>query len=177
MQGKRILTFLKAIFARTPIDRARRNHGLEHATVTVLTEKIKGLRLSGRATSRGFFIYGNVDTDELRNAAQEALQRMRNGEAHLAIHPNCGTSLVAKGMAAALAAYVGFIGASTLMGRWRRLPQVTLLSTLAVVAGHPIGMFLQEHITTSAEVRDMRIAGIQRIESNNSVRHFVRTEG
>jgi hypothetical protein len=155
--------------------RTRRNHGLEHATVTVISEKHKGIRLSGRATAHGFYIYGQVKTEDLTEAVREALQRLKNGEARLAVHPNCGTSFVAKGLASAFAAYWGFGRANTLQSMRRRLPQVILLSTLGVIAGQPLGRFLQEKVTTSADMRNLQVVDIQRTERGRFVKHFVST--
>src|SRR5260221_12742627 len=69
----------------------RRNHGLEHATVHVLSSRIKNLSIAGRSDHTGFYLCGQVSTSDVESAAAEALQRMRNGEDELAVHPNCGT--------------------------------------------------------------------------------------
>ena len=47
------------------VDRTRRNHGLEHATITILSQRIRGVSLVGRSTPNGFHLYGNVSTDAL----------------------------------------------------------------------------------------------------------------
>lgn len=41
----------------------------------------------------------------------------------------------------------------------------------------PAGLFLQRHITTSAEMRDLRIVGAKRTERTGRVTHFVTTSG
>ena len=172
------LDFLQPLISLLPtavIDRIRRNHGLEHATITVLSERFKDLRLSGRATTEGFYVYGNVNTEDLTQAAHEALQRLNSGEARLAVHPNCGTSLVAKGLAAGLAAYFILAGANSPQSMRRRLPQATLASTLAVIAGQPLGRFLQERVTTSAQMRNLSVVDNQRSERRGFVTHFVKT--
>src|SRR5690242_3307399 len=94
-----------------PIDRTRRNHGLEHATITILSQRQRGVSLVGRSTPNGFHLYGNVSTEALRDSVDEALRRMKAGEVGLAVHPNCGTNFVTAGIAAGLAAYLGFMGA------------------------------------------------------------------
>src|SRR5215831_7679005 len=73
--------------------RIRQNHALEHATVTILARDIPGLGVSARSNAHGFTIFAALDTDHVRRAADEALHRLRAGEAELAIHPNCGTNL------------------------------------------------------------------------------------
>ncbi len=69
-----------------PVVRVRRNHALEHATMHVLSQHQRTLRLMGRSSLSGFFIYGQVDTEALAAAASEALVRLQNGEVDLAVH-------------------------------------------------------------------------------------------
>ena len=92
---------LNALLALPVIDRTRRNHGLEHATITLLSQRQRGLSMVGRSTPNGFYLYGDVSTEALAEAAAAALARMRAGEHHLAVHPNCGTNFVTAGLAAA----------------------------------------------------------------------------
>src|SRR5437773_11993241 len=73
--------------------RIRQNHALEHATITILSQKVSDLSVSARSSSDGFIVFGDVDLGELRHASEEALSRLQAGEAELAIHPNCGTNL------------------------------------------------------------------------------------
>ncbi len=58
------------------IRRIRRNHGLEHATIHVLSQRVKNLSMAGRSTATGFYLYGNITTGEVEAAAWEALRRM-----------------------------------------------------------------------------------------------------
>ncbi|HLF78486.1 MAG TPA: DUF6391 domain-containing protein, partial [Dehalococcoidia bacterium] len=52
----------------------RRNHALEHATVSLLLSRLgPNLRLVGRASGDGFFIYGSVPSEVLSQCAQEGL--------------------------------------------------------------------------------------------------------
>ncbi len=165
-----------AWFGARMIDRTRRNHGLEHATVTVLTKRHSGLRLAGRSTPYGFYIFGDLETEALRSGVDEALRRLKAGELDLAVHPNCGTNLVTKGLAAGLTSYFSFLGANTFRSRIMRLPRVALLSSLALMLAQPVGLALQKHLTTSAEVRDMRIVSLKRSDKG-AVTHFVTTAG
>jgi hypothetical protein len=159
------------------VDRTRRNHGLEHATLTVLAEKNRHIRLVGRSTPAGFHIYGTIGTQALLEAATEALLRLQAGEADLAVHPNCGTNFVIAGFAAACAAYLGFVGANRWRDRWERMPLVALLSTVAIIAAQPVALVVQRDITTSGDARTLRIAHIERRDNNTLVTHFVATEG
>ena len=53
----------------TPIiSRVRRNHGLEHATLHVLAERHPGLSIAGHSNPGGFWILGDVSTEEVRSA-------------------------------------------------------------------------------------------------------------
>ena len=73
--------------------RVRNNHALEHATLHVLQEKGLKSRLGGISDVGGFWIYGDVETEAIFTAAQEALKRLADGESELAVHPNCGTNI------------------------------------------------------------------------------------
>ena len=82
----------------------RRNHGVEHATVSVLFARVGPRRIAGRAAADGFFILGSVDEALLLSCAREALERMRAGEADLAVSPFCGTNIVVTAALTTLAA-------------------------------------------------------------------------
>jgi hypothetical protein len=159
------------------IDRTRRNHGLEHATITILSQRLKGLSLAGRSTPNGFHLYGDVKTEDVRAAADEALRRMKAGEVELAVHPNCGTNFVTAGISAGLAAYMGFLGANTGTTRRERLPIVVLLATGALVLAQPLGLEFQRLVTTSGDMRDMQVSRIDRRERGTMISHFVTTVG
>jgi hypothetical protein len=158
------------------IDRTRRNHGLEHGTITILSGRVRGTSLVGRSTPNGFHLYGNVRTQDLSDAAHEALSRMKAGEVGLAVHPNCGTNFVTAGIAAGLAAYLGFMGANSGSARRERLPLVAAMATLALILAQPFGMEIQRYITTSGDMRDMQIARIDR-RAGRVTHHFVATVG
>ncbi len=140
-----------------PISIIRRNHGIEHATVHVLTERDPSIQLIGRADTTGFNIYGNVPPDALQAATRQALKRLQRGEANLAVHPRCGTNLVVAGLLTALAAVIA-------LGRRpsvRKIPDVILATTFAVFTAQPLGNKIQERITTSPDAAGARFAGIR----------------
>jgi hypothetical protein len=140
------------------IRRTRRNHGLEHATVHVL-----GKPVSGRSDAAGFWIMGDVETDELEKAAREALRRMQNGEHKLAVHPNCGTGLVTTGIMATLAGMAGTVGMKRNINDYMaRLPTVVLLTIGAIIVSQPLGLQLQEHFTTLGDPGDLEILDVKR---------------
>lgn len=150
-----ILNLLNAPFIRT----VRRNHAAEHATMTLLSQRLAGARLIARSTPGGFTVYGNVNAQTLRQAAEDALVRLQAGEAGLAVHPNCGTNLVVGGILTALAALV------TLGRRPRldRLPFLLLGTTFALIAAQPLGRWAQRHITTSPQLDGAWVASVRRL--------------
>lgn len=137
----------------------RRNHGIEHATVTLLLAKQTGQkRMFGRATHDGFYLYADVAEEEFRDAVHEALKRMKEGEAGLAVSPLCGTNIVMTGVMTALISLMT-VGQKT---RIQRFPNIITATTMGVVAGQPIGRMLQKHITTSGDVEGVEIVSISR---------------
>ena len=168
---------LAPLLAFPPIDRTRRNHGLEHATITLLSQKVRGVSMVGRSTPSGFYLHGNVSTDAVTEAVYEALRRMKAGEAHLAVHPNCGTNFVTAGVAAGAAAFLGFLGANNARDRLGRLPMVAVLCTLALIFAQPLGLVIQRDLTTSGDMRDLQIVSIARSQRGGLVTHTVTTAG
>jgi len=71
----------------------RQVHALEHGTIWVLSEGNDNENLGGLSTDQGFYIYGQVNQNNLQQAVHRALQRLQGGEWNLAIHPRCGTNL------------------------------------------------------------------------------------
>jgi hypothetical protein len=143
------------------IRRTRRNHGLEHATIHILSQRIKDLRMAGRSTDSGFVLLGEAPTEMVESAVHEALRRMRNGEHHLAVHPNCGTNLVTTGFLTTMAAMLGFTGASR-RDVWNRMPAVMALVMAAILFSQPLGASLQRHITTDGDPSDLAVVSIRR---------------
>jgi hypothetical protein len=168
---------LAPLLSLPPIDRTRRNHGLEHATITLLSQKVRGLSLVGRSTPGGFYLYGDVTTEAITEAVTEALHRMKNGEHALAVHPNCGTNFVTAGVAAALAAFIGFFGANNWRTRLERLPLVAVFTTLALIFAQPLGLTIQRDFTTSGVMRELEIVGIERRVQGRLITHVVTTRG
>lgn len=148
------------------IRRVRRNHGLEHASVHMLSKRINNLSVAGRSDAGGFWLMGNVDTGLVEQSVNEALQRMRSGERQLAIHPNCGTSLLTTGMLVGMAALAGSVGVRRgAVDYLSRLPSVILMAILAIIFARPLGLKLQEHFTTLGDPGDLRVVNIERKET------------
>jgi hypothetical protein len=151
----------------------RQNHALEHATIHVLSERFPHRGVMGRSTPGGFYIYGRLSTGEVESAAQEALARLEAGEAHLAVHPRCGTNLAVTSILAGTAAYGATMGRSR--SKLERLPLALIAATLASLAAQPLGLRVQQELTTTPDVEGVRIAGISRQVRGSVVIHKVVT--
>ncbi len=134
----------------------RRNHALEHATINVIEERLGPSRLAGLAEPGGFTIQGGAPPDLVASAADEALRRLRAGERHLALHPRCGTSLIA----AQLSMAIVFLAALVLLRELSWLPFLAGLLA-AIVLGPRLSLWLQRFVTTDARVDDVRISGVE----------------
>ena len=149
---------LRAIFGNRIL---RRNHALEHATIVVMMEREPGRKLNGFSTDDGFFVQGVRSIAEVESAAREATRRLQNGEKRLAIHRNCGTTIVAANMLAAifflLALGLGFLylGGSYLY--LMILASVLLAFTLRV----PLSLLLQRFVTTDADLTNAEVGWVE----------------
>lgn len=149
----------------------RQHHGIEHATVTLLTQRLPGVRVIAHSDLGGFTVVGNVDTEVLLATVEEALARLQRGEKGLAVHPNCGTNLVTAGALAGLSALLLASGRNR--SWWDRLPSAILGATLALMVAGPAGHWMQATITTSADVAGLRVGSVCRIEGGPVTRHRV----
>jgi hypothetical protein len=137
----------------------RRNHALEHATVSLLISRLgPDLRLIGRATGDGFFIYGDVPMDVLGECAKEGLRRLKRGEAFWAVTPLCGTNLATAGVLASLST-MAVIGSAP---RKDKLGSAIVAGILAVTIAQPLGRLIQRHITTSPDLEGTEIVSVDR---------------
>lgn len=155
------------------IARIRRNHGLEHATIHVLAQQNPRLRVMGRTTAGGFYLYGDLTIKEVRAAVEQALSRLQGGETHLAVHPHCGTNVATGGFLAGLCAFIA------LWPRARRrldqLPLAIMAATLAIIAAQPLGLILQAQVTTSSDVRNLIVKRITHRRQHRITVHHVET--
>ncbi len=153
------------------LHRLRQHHGIEHATMTLLSRKAPGIQLAARSDFEGFTVFGVVDTATLRAAAEEALARLQAGQAELAVHSNCGTNLVTAGTLAGVAAFVA--GSGRQRSTWDRLPSAILGATLAMIAAVPLGRWMQAKVTTSPYVAGLRIVDVVRLAGGPVMRHRI----
>ncbi|MGC8838692.1 MAG: DUF6391 domain-containing protein [Anaerolineae bacterium] len=156
------------------INRIRQNHALEHATMHLLPRYRPGVQLVARSGPSGFYVYGDVDTPTLAQAASEALARLQAGEADLAVHPRCGTNLATAGLLGGLASFLVMWKRDR--NPWDKLPQVLLVSVAAVVVAQPLGLALQRRVTTSAFLQGARIKGIVSRRLHGIAVHHVQVE-
>lgn len=159
------------------LSRIRRNHGLEHATINILSQRFPLRRLAGYSYPGGFFILGDIPTADLREAIIHALVRMNNGERTLAIHDHCGTNYVASGFVAGVLAWLGMVGAKSKHDKVERLPLIIALATFGFIASQPLGPALQQRITTSGDPQGMSIVDVYPIQIGHFPLHRVITQG
>ncbi len=155
----------------TGANRVRRNHALEHAAITVITERHPSVFLRGRSTRNGFYIYGEIDTDELQSAITEAQSRLLGGESELAIHPRCGTNLAVAGILSGLAAAF----ASQLRPRQNRFTYAILASLGALMVSPQLGTVTQRRVTTLANLDDLSVNSIEKRRFWREPAHWVGT--
>jgi len=163
------------------VQRIRRNHGLEHATIHVLSETHKRFSAQGNSDHRGFHlnIYGDVSEDDVAAAVAEAHRRLRGGERQLAVHPNCGTVLVTTATLAAVAAYAVFaIETWRESGRRARaagieaLPNAILAVVVALIVGRPLGITLQERYTVDGNIGNLEVTSVRPVAPSLITRLF-----
>lgn len=158
--------------------RIRRNHGLEHATLTTLAGRFPRRPLAGYSDPGGFWIVGNVETEALADAATAALERLRKGERSLAVHPNCGTNFAVAGLFAGVAGALAMLGSGRrTRDKLERLPLAAALATLALIAAQPLALMLQARVTTSGEPGDLAITEVLCQPQGKLVIHRVSTKG
>jgi len=144
---------------------ARRNHAVEHATLKILARKYDDKTLAGHSNPTGFFLFGDVATDDARNAIQEAMTRLRAGESDLAIHPGCGTNAATSMLLPAAFAWIPF--QSTRSRRWRLflLPVGFTFALFGYLLSKPLGPWFQRHVTTEADLGNLQVVDITRVRN------------
>lgn len=139
----------------------RQVHALEHATVWVLSEKLASIRyndedfssqpdndtLGGLSTENGFYLYGEVDLLDLQRAVRQALQRCRQGEWQLALHPRCGTNVSVNLLLTATFA----IAAHLILPRSpiEQILGLGIATTTAAQLSPDLGLSAQKYLTTA----------------------------
>jgi len=137
----------------------RRNHALEHATITLMLAEQGPMRVVGRAGMDGFFVYANVTKEKLERFAHQALERLQGGEAGLAVSPLCGTNIAVGGILAGVASYLA-IGSSR-KGGLDAVARAVIAGMLGIVAAQPLGRMVQKNYTTSPDLQGVRIVAVE----------------
>jgi Domain of unknown function (DUF6391) len=143
-----------------PFLATRRNHAVEHATLKVLARKYDDRNLAGHSNPTGFFLFGDLATNDIRNAIDEAMTRLRAGESELAIHPGCGTNLATSMVLPATLAWVPFQGTRSMRWRLLLIPVALMFAIFGYVLSKPLGPWLQRHVTTEADLGNLQVKEI-----------------
>jgi hypothetical protein len=160
------------------LSRIRRNHGLEHATLHVLSKRFPDKSLAGHSDTKGFWLLGDIPTEEVESAVDEALARLKTGEKSLAVHPNCGTNFATAGTMAGLAgAAAMFRVGPRKRDKLDRLALAATLATLALMMAQPAGLFLQRYLTTSSEPDSLEVLQIIPSRRGRLKAHRIITQG
>ena len=150
----------------------KQNHALEHATIVLLSKKYPDVRLAGISFAAGFFVFGDLPTEAIYPAAQEALNLLRTTSPELAIHERCGTNLAVTGLLTSLSAMT--------VARMRRpygsFNNVVLATTAALILSRPLGLTVQRHVTTQTPNASMTILGVKPMSLFGTPAHFVSTD-
>ena len=154
---------------RNGVRRIRQHHAIEHATLHLLAERYPQRTFAGYSDPVGFVIYGEGDSHALRRVVEDALLRLRAGEAQLAIHLNCGTVLASTALLTTVAALLGGIGQRGVLARFSSILMWVLG---ALVLSKPLGLRLQQY-TTLAQVADRRVMEIRPLAAGKLPVHRV----
>ena len=173
MDARKVLRFINCI-----VGRIRRNHALEHATIHMLIASDPTVRVTGRSDNRGFTLCGRLSSVSVDQAVRSGLRRMRAGEHHWAVHPNCGTNLVTAGMLASVAALIAGVG---WRDSWRRrfegFPLLLIMVIVSLLISGPIGMAIQRNVATDGALGDLDIVSVTRRNIGGRIMHRVETHG
>ena len=137
----------------------RRNHALEHATLHILARTYH-TSMAGHSNPTGFYLLGDIQLEDIADAATEAMTRLKAGESALAVHPGCGTNLVATALLPATFAWAPIRGAKSTRWRLLLIPLALVFAVFGYILSKPLGPWLQKYITTEADLGNMRITDI-----------------
>ena len=154
----------------------RRNHALEHATMKVLAERFKGVKMMGHSNPGGFLLFADLPTELVTEAVLEARKRLQAGESNLAIHPGCGTNMAASSLLAGSASFVVLMALSRGKNpKWWHILLSTLVAVPVYILSKPIGPRLQETVTTDAEIGDLEVTLVTSQKTRNGFFHQIST--
>lgn len=162
---------------KIPFIRAtRRNHALEHATLKVLAERFKGVKMMGHSNPGGFLLFADLPTELVTDAVLEARKRLQAGESQLAIHPGCGTNIAASSLLAGSASSIFLMALSRgKTPKWWQILISTMIAVPVYILSKPLGPHLQEMITTDAEISDLDVKLVTSQKTRNGFFHQINT--
>ncbi len=150
----------------------KQNHALEHATIVLLSKKYPDVRLAGISFAAGFFVFGDIPTEAILPAAEEALNLLRTTQPELAVHERCGTNLAVAGMLTGLSAMT----VAKMRRPFNTANNVILASTAALILARPLGLTIQRYFTTQTPDASMTITGVKPMNLFGTPAHFVSTD-
>ena len=153
----------------------RRNHALEHATIHILAAKHPDRHLMGHSNPTGFFIIGNLTTEDVKAAVTQALTRLRAGESRLAIHAGCGTNFATTILLAGTLAWVPLSGSKSFRRRMWLLPFAITFGLLGYLLSQLLGPWLQANVTTETDMGTLWIEEIIPVQRRGVAIHRVIT--
>jgi Domain of unknown function (DUF6391) len=149
----------------------KQNHALEHATIVLLSRKFPEVRLAGISFAAGFFVFGDLPTEAILPAAQEALTLLRTTSPELAIHERCGTNLAVSGLLTGLSA----MAVARMRRPYNTANNVILAATAALILARPLGLTVQRYVTTQTPNASMTIEKVTPHNLFGTQAHFVST--
>ena len=142
-------------------NQVRRNHALEHATVSLmLNEGVRG-PLGGYSTPWGFFVVGSLSTEQLSRIVNSALAGLNAGHSETAVSPHCGTNMAVAGLISGVLTRLAL--GKRIKGQWRRIPLVLGALAVGVLLSRPIGNMLQRRYTTLSEMNGLEVVAIDKL--------------
>jgi len=150
----------------------KQNHALEHATIVLLSRKYPDVRFAGISFAAGFFVFGDVPSEAVLPAAQEALTLLRTTSPELAIHERCGTNLAVTAMLTGLSAMT----VARLRRPYGTFNNVLLATMASMIVSRPLGLSVQRHLTTQTPNASMKITGVKSTSVFGTPAHFVSTD-
>ena len=150
----------------------RRNHAIEHATVSILTEQKIKSAVIGFAIPSGFIIYSKSNKDEILSAANHGLKLMKSGISEISISQFCGTNLVV----AALLTGVSTLLLGKILGKKsKNILNITNGFLLSALLSKPIGRIVQKYVTTDSNVKNIQIKNIVSLKIGTFHINFIST--
>ncbi len=152
----------------------RKNHSVEHAAVNILEKQYGYRNLAGYAEEDGFYIMGARYPEQVLEAAKLGLDALKSGRNDLAIHKRCGTSITAANLISSLLFLILLFATKTFS-----IFNIIIALIFANLAGPWLGVYLQKHLTTYTDVKDLEIKGVrwaERSQLGRSSKIFVETQ-